>query len=472
MSNMTEREKVETLYRHIGEQGLYVGTNYDIFTKKPEEVPLGVGAYTLPLIQPGSKAYVSPLLFATLTSLLNHGTMLVTGAPGIGKTTGVEYAGHFFTGTPVDEIMQSEILGNPLLKTEDVIASLDTVKMVHDGERVVLPTKFLKCPVKIWDEVNRTPADLVSSAMKLVDIGKAVYQGQLMESPPGPLFATANYADEGTFQLTPPFLDRFDVAVMVTSPQPWDLRKIRERGDEKLNGDLDERLRIPEGCTLDFERIRREINGLKEETDYGVPLASAFADFVYGSLRFSEIASSNLARSSKGNAWQVNEDRAPGNHFIDSPFTYTSNEASVRTVQAMQRYAKAFAWMNGKDTVGVDDLKTVLPHLLWHKLQPTQKAFTTDPRFANDRIAWVEDLVTRIETDYNELLGSDALKLYIAALGTLKTGKIGDESLDEEQLRTVVRNAITSVGGVDKPWAITLASHIASEYNSRENGRK
>ncbi len=472
MSNLNEQQKVQKLYDIIGERGLYVSTNFDVFTKKPEEIDILQGGYKLPLITPGTMAYNSTLLFATLTSLLNHGTMLVTGAPGIGKTTGVEFAGHFFTGTPLDEILQAEILGNPQLKTEDLIASLDTVKMINRGEKEVLPTKFLKCPVKIWDEVNRTPADLVSAAMKLVDTGKAVYQGELLQSPSGPLFATANYADEGTFQLTPPFLDRFDVAVMTTSPQPWDLLKIRQRGDEKLNGDLEKLLVIPPELKLDFAKIREEISSMTETEHENFPLVSSFADFIYSSLRYSEIASDDLARATKGNAWQINQDNAPAGHFVESPFNYAVNELSVRSVKAMQRYAKAFAWINGKQRVEIDDLKTVVPYLLWHKVQPTQKALTENAKYANDRIAFVESLVSKIEQDYVELLGSDVIKHYASALNALRTRKISNKDLSKDDMRNVVRNAILNIGFVDKPYALTLAAHLASEYNSRHNGEK
>jgi len=470
MSEITEQQKVRALYDLIGDRGLYVSTNFDTFTEKPEEVPVLQGAYKLPIIQPGTKAYNSTLLFATLTSLLNHGTMLVTGAPGIGKTTGCEFAGHFFSGTPLEEILQAEIQGNPQLKTEDVIASLDTVKMVHDGRKEVLPTKFLKCPVKIWDEVNRTPADLVSSAMKLVDTGKAVYQGVLLESPVGPLFATANYADEGTFQLTPPFLDRFDVAVMTTSPQPWDLRKIRQRGDEKLNGGLDKLLTIPDELKLDLNEIRKQIKSMPEAIDRDTPQVSAFADFIYGSLRYSETASDNLARATKGNAWQTNQDNSPAGHFVDSPFTYTINELSVRTVKAMERYAKAFAWINGKSKVELEDLKTIVPYLLWHKVQPTQKALTENGKHANDRVAFIEGLVTKIESDYTELQGNkDLLNNYSLALDALGEGKCFGKKLSESDIRNVVKTAISKIGSIDKPYALTLATHLASEFNSRYN---
>lgn len=466
MAKLTEQQKVQGLYKLIGDRGLYVNTGYDIFTEQPEEISLGLGAgFKVPLMKKGSRAYSSPLLFATLTSLLNHGTMFVTGAPGIGKTTGAEFAGHFFTEVPLDDIIQAEIIGNPQLKTEDVIASLDTAKMVHDGERVVLPTRFLQCPVKIWDEVNRTPADLLSATMKLVDTGKAVYQGALLKSPPGVLFATANYTDEGTFQLTPPFLDRFDVGVMVTSPQPWDLRRIREKGDEKLNGELEKRLEVPEELRLDYERIRKEIKEMPER-DYGV---SDFADFMYASLRFSEAASDNLARATKGNAWQVDQDSAPAGHFTDSPFTYTVNELSVRTAKAMTRYARAYAWLNGKDKVEASDLKAVLPYLMWHKVQPTARALAENQRWVNDRIGFAEKLVGKVETDYADCAGSEAHKNYRAALNVLETGRVGDRELTPEEVRKVCRNAIAKIGTLDKPYAITMANHVATEYNTRAN---
>lgn len=465
---LTEKEKVQTLYDLIGQRGLYVNTNHDLFTQRPEEIALNPG-YKVSLIQEGSRAYASPLLFATLTSLLNHGTMIITGAPGIGKTTGAEYAGHFFTSVPLSDILEAELMGNPQLKTEDVVGNLDTVKMVHEGKKEVLPTKFLKCPVKIWDEINRTPPDMLSSAMKLVDTGKAVYQGVLLESPPGVLFATANYADEGTFQLTHPFLDRFDVAVMVTSPPAWDLKKIRARGDEKLNGNLEKLLVIPENAKLsneNFENIRREINTLPEETQYGLGIVSSFADFVYGTLRFSEAASDNIARATKGNAWQVHQDNAPAGHFTDEAFTHIVNELSIRSVKSMSRYAKAFAWFNGKDKVELDDLKNVLPYLLWHKIQPSSKALTENVKYANDRIAFVEGLVRKIEEDYSALVGSNELKIYALGLETIRTRKLNDKDLSNDQLRTVVRNAITKIGNLDKPYALSLASHLASEYNS------
>lgn len=469
MANLTEQQKVQALYKLIGDRGFYVSTNFDVFTKAPEEVALASGAgYKVPLAQLDSKAYSSPLLFATLTSLLHHGTMLITGAPGIGKTTGAEFAGHFFSGTPLEDILAAEIQGHPQLTEEKMVASFDLGKLVNAGERVVIPNRFLQCPVKILDEGNRTPPDVLSIIMRLVDTGKAVYGGQLLTANPGPLFVTANYADEGTFQFTPPFLDRFDVAVMVASPQPWDLTKIRERGDEKLNGNGIERLlEVPPDLKLDTDKIRKEIKAISPEVEHDVDKVGSFADFLYASLRYSEAASHSLARATKGNAWQVNQNNATPGHFTDSPFTYTVNELSVRTAKALQRYARAYAWLNGKTEVELEDVKAVAPYLLWHKLQPTSKALAEDPVYANDRIAFAQDLIGKVEAEHTEMVGGEALKTYGAALNVLRTGKHKNKTLSPDQLRTVARNAIRKLGDVDKPYAMMLASHVAAEYNSK-----
>ncbi len=483
MKNLTEQEKVKALYNLIGERGLYVSTNYDIFTQKPEEVSFGINSsYKIPLIQPGTSAYASPLLFAALTCLLNHGTMLLRGAPGIGKTTSAEFTGHFFSNIGLENILSAEIQGHPQLTEEKIVASYELGKLVTSGEREVLQTKFLECPVKILDEINRCPADILSIIMKLVDTGNAVYGGKLLKSPPGPLFATANYDDEGTFQLTPPFLDRFDVAVMVTSPQPWDLKKIIKRGDEKLNGNLERLLDVSEDLKLDLERIRKEISNIPEEFDNEILVVTTFIDFFYGSLRFSEAASKNLIRATKGNAWRFKDDNipvnnAPGNtslgHFKDAPFNYVRNELSIRAYKAIHRYSKAFAWFSGKDHVGLADTKAILPYLLWHRIEPSQQALTENPVFNNDRIGFVEDLIERVGMNYNEMISnSNLVEAYSFALCAVKNNKIGDKDLSLDEVREIVKRTISKFSEIDKPYAITMAFHVATEFNERINGQR
>jgi hypothetical protein len=134
----------------------------------------------------------------------------------------------------------------------------------------------------------------------------------------------------------------------------------------------------------------------------------------------------------------------------------------------MPRYAKAFAWMNGDSRVTPAHLKTILPYLLWHKVQPTQKAIAENKLHANDRVDFIRDLIGRIETEYIELTGNaELLQTYAAALNVIRTETIRDKKVSPDQVRNVVKNAITKIGNVDKPYALTLAHHISSEYNTK-----
>ncbi len=470
MSTIQLREKVQGLYDLIGERGLYVNTNHDVFIYpktagpdgKAEDLSFKAGPsqkHGFCLLKQGGKAYSSPMLLASLTSLQNHGTMLITGAPGIGKTTGAEIAGHFFTGTPLDEILESTIQGHPQQTEEKMIARFHTGKLVKDGEESVLPRKFLKCKVKLIDEINRLDPDKWSIILRLIDTGKAVYGDTLLEASPGPLFATANYTDAGTFEMPPPGLDRFDVAAVVTSPPPWDLSKIYARSDEKLNGGLQKLLEIPEELRLsdeDFAQVRKEISALPKSGDLDM-----YLNFVLATIRFSEAASDDPARMTKGNAWSSPE--IEGLHFTDNPSVYTRNELSVRTERAIQRYARALAWLSGDKEVREEHIKTIFPYATWHKLQPSEKALLKNPKFTNDRIAFSNFVLDEISSEWEtKIKGEPAVTVYNTALKAVQ-----DPEFDQNMLYTIVRNAITKICDWDNPYALVLAKSLETEHNQR-----
>jgi len=136
----------------------------------------------------------------------------------------------------------------------------------------------------------------------------------------------------------------------------------------------------------------------------------------------------------------------------------------------MPRYAKAFAWFNGDEKASLEHLKKVMPYLLWHKVQPTQTAIAENSIHANDRIAFVEDLIKKVETEYTSFKTSEVRKKsYLPAICALKEGKLGGKVLSPEDLRTITKNAIVKIGEIDTPWAINLANHLGSLYNFRQN---
>ncbi len=459
MSETSLIKKFQGVYNLIGERGLYVNSNHDVFIGEQTLVKAGEAAnYEFRLLSKDGKAYASPLLFAALTSALKHGTMLITGAPGIGKTTGAEFAGHFFTGTPLDDILAATIQGHPQQTEEKMIARYHTGDLIREGKETVLPRKFLKCPVKLIDEINRMDPDKKSIILRLIDTGKAVYGDTLLTAENGPLFATANYTDAGTFSMTPPELDRFDIAVIVTSPQPWDLEKIYSRSDEKLNGGLAELLEIPENLKLtgeDYGRIRKEISELPKQE--GI---TAYIDFVLAAIRFSEQASNDVARMTKGNAWKSLE--LENARFTEHPSTYTKNELSVRTARAWQRYAKALAWLTGKQEMDEESVKTVFPYATWHKLEPSDKALQMPWKAINDRIGFAKGLLEKIDEDWTNVREQPTIKIYGAA-----SSAIDSKEYTGKKLRDIVANAIKKIAGWDHPYALTLAKHLESKYNQR-----
>lgn len=452
------RTKIQELYDVIGQRGLYVNTNHDIFVGAQDSIKTGTAVnYEFTLLQEGGKAYSSPLLLAALTSLLSHGTMLLTGAYGIGKTTGAEFAGHFFTNTPLDDILQATIQGHPQQTEEKMIARYHTGKLVKDGEEEVLPRKFLQCPVKLIDEINRLDPDKWSILLRLIDTGTATYGDSLLKAVPGPLFATANYTDAGTFDLPPPGLDRFDVAAIVTSPQPWDLEQIYARSDEKLNGSLPTLLEVPKHLAMsqeDFAAVRKEITALPKEDHL-----DTYVNFVLATIRFSEAASDDIARMTKGNAWA---NTSIGQHFTDHPSSYTENELSVRTARAWQRYARALAWFAGKEKVDMESLKVMFPYVTWHKLKPSEKATTEFPKCTNDRIGFTRELLKKIDQQWTTIQSEPRLEVYAAAVEALD-----DNGTNPKELHGVVSAAITKICKWDHPFALTLAKHLESKYNQK-----
>jgi len=265
-----------------------------------------------------------------LIALLADGHLLVEGAPGLAKTravkalaSGLEGDYHRIQFTP--DLLPADLTGTEIFRPQDGSFRFDKGPVFHN--------------LVLADEVNRAPAKVQSALLEAmgerqVTVGRETY-------PLPELFlvmATQNPIEqEGTYPLPEAQLDRFLMHVRVGYPDLATEKKILA-----LNRD-EARNRTPEAGAArlsqqDVFAARRRILELfmsPDLEDYLVHLVmasrrpAAYADELTGWLRFG---------------------------------------ASPRATLALDRCARARAWLQGRDYITPEDVQTIAPDILRHRI--------------------------------------------------------------------------------------------------------
>ncbi|MHA2004904.1 MAG: AAA family ATPase, partial [Candidatus Thorarchaeota archaeon] len=171
-----------------------------------------------------------------LNTLVPRSAMLLVGGHGGGKTTLVKLLGRMMTGKSLDEIDDGMLRGHPQLTEEKMVATLRPGPLMKDGVEVVVWRNFVTGFWKMIDEVNRLTPHAQNILLSMLAEGELKYYDEVKKCEEYCLFATLNPSDAGTFELAPPFLDRFGIAVPITMPSINDLELILTRRDERLFG--------------------------------------------------------------------------------------------------------------------------------------------------------------------------------------------------------------------------------------------
>jgi MoxR-like ATPase len=179
-----------------------------------------------------------------LNTLVPRSAMLLVGGHGGGKTTLVKLLGRMMTGKSLDEIDDGMLRGHPQLTEEKMVATLRPGPLMKDGVEVVVWRNFVTGFWKMIDEVNRLTPHAQNILLSMLAEGELKYYDEVKKCEEYCLFATLNPSDAGTFELAPPFLDRFGIAVPITMPSINDLELILTRRDERLFG-YDELWQVP-----------------------------------------------------------------------------------------------------------------------------------------------------------------------------------------------------------------------------------
>jgi MoxR-like ATPase len=269
-----------------------------------------------------------------LIGLLADGHLLLEGAPGLAKTraikvlaTLIEGSFHRLQFTP--DLLPADLTGSEVFRPQDGSFHFVRGPLFHD---------FV-----LADEINRAPAKVQSAlleamAERQITVGQATYQLPDLFM----VMATQNPIEhEGTYALPEAQLDRFLMFIRIGYPEPAVERDILALARSEARAALDAPIDAPPPPVATRAQLfaaRREVLDLylaPELEDYIVQIVAA--------SRRPHAISSELAGAVRFGA-------------------------SPRGTIALERCARARAWLAGRDYVSPADIQALAPDVLRHRI--------------------------------------------------------------------------------------------------------
>ena len=273
-----------------------------------------------------------------LIVLLADGHMLVEGAPGLAKTKaikelaeGIEAQFHRIQFTP--DLLPADITGTEIYRPETGSFVFQQGPIFHN--------------LVLADEINRAPAKVQSAlleamAERQVSVGRSTYD----LSPLFLVMATQNPIEqEGTYPLPEAQLDRFLMHGRIGYPQvdaeTEILRLARERARDALKAAPHPPARMPQAQVFAARAAVLDLH-----------MAPALERYLVEIVLASRDAGRYDAALARRIAWG----------------------ASPRGSIALERCARARAWLDGRDFVTPEDVRAVAPDVLRHRVLPSYEA--------------------------------------------------------------------------------------------------
>ncbi len=276
----------------------------------------------------GQETLVNRLLIA----LLANGHLLVEGAPGLAKTRAIKVLGDGIDGdfhriqfTP--DLLPADLTGTEIFRPQHGSFHFQRGPLFHN--------------LILADEVNRAPAKVQSALLEAMAERQVTIGSQTYSLPE--LFlvmATQNPIEqEGTYPLPEAQLDRFLMHVRISYPDGDDERRILRLARKE--------------ATVEHEG--------KPPVEASIDQATIFA-------ARKEVLSLHLAPPLEDYLIQLILATRQPDAYGEDLARWLQYGASPRATIALDRCARASAWLAGRDFVSPEDIQTVAPDILRHRL--------------------------------------------------------------------------------------------------------
>lgn len=271
------------------------------------------------------------LVDSLLVALLAEGHLLIEGPPGLAKTRAIKALARgvecdFMRVQFTPDMLPADLTGSDIYRPEDGSFRFQRGPLFHN--------------LILVDEINRAPAKVQSAlleamAERQISVGMTTYALPRLFL----VMATQNPIEhEGTYPLPEAQLDRFMLHTLIDYPDRATTRLIMDLARKEA---LDGRELPPP-----TRPMTQEIVFAARSEALNLTLASSVADYI---------------------AALVDATRRP------EPYSSKLKEwlrwgASPRAAIAIERGARALAWLDGRDYISPEDVQAIAPDALRHRL--------------------------------------------------------------------------------------------------------
>ena len=271
------------------------------------------------------------LVESMLVALLAEGHLLIEGPPGLAKTRAIKALSHglkcdFQRVQFTPDMLPADLTGSDIYRPEDGSFHFQRGPLFHS--------------LILADEINRAPAKVQSAlleamAERQISVGMTTYALPRLFL----VMATQNPIEqEGTYPLPEAQLDRFMLHAEVDYP---------DRANTRLIMDLARREAL-EACELPppASPISQKTVFAARHEALQLTLASSIADYIAALIDATRRPDTYSSKLAEWLRWG----------------------ASPRAAIAIERGARALAWLDGRDYVNPEDVQAVAPNALRHRL--------------------------------------------------------------------------------------------------------